>query len=422
MTRIIVPNLHVILIHFPLGLLGLGVLIEVFSFLWRRTGLHQAARWMILLGALGLLPAGTSGIYAMLDVMNQGRDGTDAWAQLKSDSGFTAQDWEQAKDHLLFSGVGTGLALVAVVGWMGASDKGRRWLYPFSLLALLAAMGLITLGAWHGGEMVFRHGFGVEGVKGVLQADSLADHASWRDKVDGTVSLIQLHLVAAGLVFAAAVGALGCALRRATAADAALGGRPVQQAADVLAAAPPALVEERSQELPLAAWQPPRRPQRPNSPLPPLPAPMPSARLWLLATVLAIATAAVGLWSAALLLWPGIADWDSLKTAIHKIATPDERRMGLHIIFGAAIVVLGLLLALVARWAPRGRVVLSFLALPLVLLMAAQTYSGVLILYDGDGGPLTQFKAKPLAEPPGSIPAVTVPAAVPATQATTLPR
>lgn len=50
--QFISPNWHVILIHYPLGLLAVGILIEFFSFLgWRRSGFRTAGRWMILLGA-----------------------------------------------------------------------------------------------------------------------------------------------------------------------------------------------------------------------------------------------------------------------------------------------------------------------------------------------------------------------------------
>ena len=66
--RFIVPNLHVALLHFPIALLLLGTAIEVFSFLWRRSGVRIAARWMILLGALSMLPAAASGMFAFSDV------------------------------------------------------------------------------------------------------------------------------------------------------------------------------------------------------------------------------------------------------------------------------------------------------------------------------------------------------------------
>ena len=46
------PNFHVILVHLPLGVFLLGVLIELLSFMYRRSTLSVAGRWMVLLGAL----------------------------------------------------------------------------------------------------------------------------------------------------------------------------------------------------------------------------------------------------------------------------------------------------------------------------------------------------------------------------------
>jgi uncharacterized membrane protein len=57
------PNLHVVLVHFPIALLVIGTLIELFSFLgWRTSGFRIAGRWMIGLGALLAIPTSLSGI------------------------------------------------------------------------------------------------------------------------------------------------------------------------------------------------------------------------------------------------------------------------------------------------------------------------------------------------------------------------
>jgi uncharacterized membrane protein len=70
MREFIIPNWHVILIHYPLALLTVGTLIEIFSFLWRRSGFRAAGRGMILIGALCAIPAATSGIYAARQVLS----------------------------------------------------------------------------------------------------------------------------------------------------------------------------------------------------------------------------------------------------------------------------------------------------------------------------------------------------------------
>src|SRR5205814_1160949 len=62
------PNLHVVLVHFPLALLLFGAVIELVApLLWRRSAFRAAGRWMILLGALTAAPTATAGLYALYD-------------------------------------------------------------------------------------------------------------------------------------------------------------------------------------------------------------------------------------------------------------------------------------------------------------------------------------------------------------------
>ena len=55
------PNLHVVWVHFPMALLIIGALIELFSFMWWRSGFRAAGRWMILIGD-GLPGVGSIGL------------------------------------------------------------------------------------------------------------------------------------------------------------------------------------------------------------------------------------------------------------------------------------------------------------------------------------------------------------------------
>jgi uncharacterized membrane protein len=397
--RLVIPNYHVILIHYPLALLGLGLLIEIFSFLWRRSSFRVAGRWMIFLGALAMVPAATSGIYALFDIAGHGQDQTDSWQDLKEGSGFSAHDWSLARDHVLLNSAATGLALVAVVAWVGASDRWRRGLYVPALLALIAAMALMTDGAWHGGEMVFRKGFGVEGNKGVLQTASAPDNASLREKIDVRTSPRQLHLIMAGIVFALAAGALAMSIRRSV--------------TDFHPWIPSARFQEE-RRAPVGSLSDPEASLRPVSLLSALndtsnvKVPPPSvyaARFWLLAAVMAILTILGGLYIGGFLIWPGGLDVPALKTAIVDINTHSQRRMGAHIVFGSSILALTVILAILARWGPRARFMLGVCAMVLIAVMAAQVWMGILLLYDGDTGPLSRFKT---AQP--------TPATMPATQ------
>ena len=90
--------------------------------------------------------------------------------------------------------------------------------------------------------------------------------------------------------------------------------------------------------------------------------------------------------------WPWIINREHIERAIKHIPDAKRAREGLHIVFGASILVLVLILALLTRFAPRSRVFLSGFALLLVLVMAAQVWLGVLLIFDGGRGPLARFK------------------------------
>src|ERR1700677_291341 len=101
-SKIINPNLHVAFIHYPLGLLVAGAVIELFSFLWPRSGIRAAAKWMILLGALSAVPATFSGLYALRDIaatQNTIVDGP--WVDVRAASPLLSQPpvWKMLEQH-----------------------------------------------------------------------------------------------------------------------------------------------------------------------------------------------------------------------------------------------------------------------------------------------------------------------------------
>ncbi|MDP9174550.1 MAG: hypothetical protein M3O30_11880 [Planctomycetota bacterium] len=419
--RFIIPNFHVILIHFPLAFLGFGLLIEIFSFLWRRSSFRLAGRWMILLGTLLLLPATTSGIYAFFDIVGHGQTETDSWADLKASSGFSATDWQLARNHILFNSLGAALALIAVVGWIGSSDRWRRKLYLPGMAALVISMGLITAGAWHGGEMVYRQGFGVEGRQGVLQPQATPP-TELQDKIEFYAPRMQLHIIMAGLVFAMSAAALGLSLRRSWLVDDLV----VRQMPTEHAAAELASVSKVGSSDPQTVSATPLAHDPSNSTVISTIAPqMPCARFWVLAAGLALLTILGGFYAGDFVKMPQVLDWDRVNRTLGMIKSPGERRMALHIIFGVSILLLILILAILAQWTPRKHVPLGVISGLLILIMAGQVWMGILLLYDGPG-PILRFKApgetieKPAAPPPPPAPAVSTPT-VPAVTMPSMP-
>src|SRR4051795_8210464 len=174
------PNLHVVLVHFPLALLVMGLAVEILSFFYRRTTLRAAGRWMILLGALAAVPTALSGAYAFADVARRsmpagervdvpwyrvlretrvrssgGASSSPAAASADSHAGESDQ-WKTMARHAWVQGPASGLAVLTVVVALALPDRWRRGLYLPLLFLLLAATGLMVWGAWYGGEMVYR--------------------------------------------------------------------------------------------------------------------------------------------------------------------------------------------------------------------------------------------------------------------------
>src|SRR5437764_8879087 len=103
------PNLHVVLIHYPLGLLIAGALIELFSFLWSRSGFRTAGRWMILLGALSAVPTTFSGIYALNSVaLSHNSVGEETpWSDVKAGSAVLSDPhvFAMLRTHVLYQSI-----------------------------------------------------------------------------------------------------------------------------------------------------------------------------------------------------------------------------------------------------------------------------------------------------------------------------
>src|SRR4030088_1192059 len=147
MREYITPNWHAVLIHAPLGLLSVGIIMEVLGFLWHQSGARMAARWMILIGAVTAVPAVTSGIYAYRDVISPTVTADfnfdEKWYQLMEGtlvqrtgenigkdievSKFLAGPAGKAlRDHVLWNSIGTAVIFFAVVTYLGSSNRWRK--------------------------------------------------------------------------------------------------------------------------------------------------------------------------------------------------------------------------------------------------------------------------------------------------------
>ena len=393
------PNLHVVLIHFPLGLLIAGTLIELFSFMWRRHAFRAAGRWMILLGALTAIPTATAGIYALSDVSRIGLSQEQAsgpWNEVKAVSPLwknpDSDAAEHMTDHAWEQAIATVLALIVCVTWLGCSDAWRVKLHLPLLAVLLVGMGFMVAGAWNGGEAVYRHGVAVRmeqesehaqpATSSATQTSNGADQEHHRGfDLAHLVPLVEIHLIAAGLVFALALAALGLSIRETTLPTSV---PRVDETARALGRGATSTGMESDIRDSMEVPQDVVRPR------------LPVARFWLLAALLGIVTASLGAW---MLMRSMDMPLDRINvkelwSAVQNFEGTDRvnlTRRFAHLVGGGGIILLSLLLALIARAAAHARIVVFAVGALLVLFVAAQIWLGVLLLFDTNMGKITGF-------------------------------
>lgn len=241
MREYISPNWHAVLVHAPLGLLSVGIILELLGFLWRRSGLRPAARWMILVGAVTSVPAITSGIYAYRDVLSPNTTGVvdfqDNWYARDADSdGLTtgtvkdrtgeekivdvpvnkfleSRPGRLLRDHILYNSVGIAVIFLVVVLWIALSDNWRRRLYLPLLLLLIAGKGAVVYGSHDGGQAVYVHGVAIEPLA-TTNESSMAP--TRQERLMQYLPPAQLHFTMAGWVVAIALVALAMSIRAIT--------------------------------------------------------------------------------------------------------------------------------------------------------------------------------------------------------------
>lgn len=395
------PNWHVMFIHFPLALLGLGVCLELLSFCWRKGGVRDAGRWMILMGALLGLPTVLLGVYAFRDVVVADPESVrHTWSQVVSASIWSAQQWQCMRYHIWLECLGTGLAALVALGYLAASDAARRRLYYPGLLLLVAAVGMTVVGAWYSGEMVYRHGTGVQAAvvqpaSGPLIAAPAATAPAERVEADDHehehagmpspeiqryLPPLQLHLLLVGTTISFALAGVALSARRWTQLD-----QPVATLAPEMLTPEPRVIHAIQRPVVEAA------PNQLIAPAPPgiatlIMRPVYPARFWLAGLVFALLVVAGGLWMTG--------DWrlTELIQPIQSRADVRQNRLFFHVVFGTSIVVLLLIGTLLARFGPRTKVTTTLLTLLLLAAVAAQVWVGVLMLYDSEHGPLTGMR------------------------------
>ncbi|MBI4535590.1 MAG: DUF2231 domain-containing protein [Ignavibacteriae bacterium] len=137
------PNIHPFLVHFPIALLTVSFLADLAATLTRNEDLHKVGWWTLLLGTLGLAASVVTGLLAesTITIPREAKEFFEVHEQI----GF------------IVSAIFIFLFLWRIASRTHLPTRNRIWFHIFSLIGVI----LIWMGAWYGGEMVYRFGVGV---------------------------------------------------------------------------------------------------------------------------------------------------------------------------------------------------------------------------------------------------------------------
>ena len=139
-------NWHPWIVHYAIALLPVGVLIDLAAVFWRRPAWHTTGYALLLLGTAAAAAAVITGNQAALPYRDD--DLVRELVQRHEDWGSTA--------FILF--------LAILLGRLPLQLRGRTegWALRCLVIAALGGCGILYTASLFGGELVYRHGVGVQ--------------------------------------------------------------------------------------------------------------------------------------------------------------------------------------------------------------------------------------------------------------------
>jgi uncharacterized membrane protein len=150
-------NVHPLLVHFPIALLTVFLVVEVFAMILKKESLENVASWLLYLGTLGALASVAAGWFAAQSIPHDS----------------TVHDVMETHEMLGFSvlAVAVILSLWRLFAGAPVSAMGRA----LHLLLAFVMVGLLVVGADLGGMMVYKYGVAVKAVPQPHAHDHHAD-------------------------------------------------------------------------------------------------------------------------------------------------------------------------------------------------------------------------------------------------------
>lgn len=138
-------HLHAMIVHFPIALLMAGFLSEVIALSTKREFFRNAAVYLLFLGAMGSVAAYFSGDFAGEGIEEGPLEGP-------------MELHEQAATVTLWLSIITALFRVGVFYFKST----MTWTQVAGILLYSALIGSVAYTGYLGGQLVYRHGAGIE--------------------------------------------------------------------------------------------------------------------------------------------------------------------------------------------------------------------------------------------------------------------
>ena len=150
-------NIHPLIVHFPIAMLTSFLILELFATVTKNERVHIASSWMLYVGTLGALATVVAGFLAASTVSH----------------GSAVHEIIGSHKQLGLSVLG--LSVILTVWRLVSRERLSGMALALNITLAVIMVGLLTMGADLGGQMVYKYGVGV-GAVSMEQAEEYEFH------------------------------------------------------------------------------------------------------------------------------------------------------------------------------------------------------------------------------------------------------